>query len=86
MTALKALPSEIHFKENLASPVPFPSENFGGHGKKVLRKTADAPSLKLPPPRKATARRDGVRGDAMSRIQSKTEKEVQATCLRDTSA
>src|SRR6266446_2426819 len=28
-------------------PLPFPSENFGGHGKK-LRETGDAPSPKLP--------------------------------------
>jgi hypothetical protein len=37
-------------------PLPFPSENFGGHGKKVLRETADPPSPKLAPARKATAR------------------------------
>jgi hypothetical protein len=29
-------------------PLPFPSENFGGHGKKVLRETGDPPSPKLP--------------------------------------
>ena len=30
-------------------PLLFPSENFGGHGKKSLRETADALSPKLPP-------------------------------------
>jgi hypothetical protein len=67
-------------------PLPFPSENFGGHGKKVLRETADPPSPKLLPVRKATARRHGVTGDAMSRIQSKTERELQATRFRNASA
>jgi hypothetical protein len=63
-------------------PFPFPSENFGRHGKKVLRQTANPPSAKLPPARKATARRDSVTGETMSRIQSKTERELQAIRLR----